>query len=92
MTFYEQLTDLSSQVFRYTLNSGPLEILIPELVLAPPLEDDPETPEDGSKFIYEVLMEEGEGIFVPLPIELGHFNAELIVLTIESTNDLLLGV
>ena len=42
----------------YTLNSGPLEILIPELVLDPALEDDPETPEDGTKFIYEVFIEE----------------------------------
>ena len=76
----------------YTLNSGPFEILIPELVLDPALEDDPETLEDGSKFIYEVYMEADEGAFVSLPIELGHFDAELIVLTIDSTDVLQVGV
>ena len=90
VTFYEQQTDLTIDDKEYTLGSDPLEIFIPELVFKPILEDDPETTEDGTELIYEILIEQN-GDFVPLSADLGHLNTELLVLTIDSTDVQFLG-
>ena len=77
MNFFEHTTNLTLTNIDYTLASGPLEIVIPQITFNPPLHEssNADTGANGAEIIYEVYIEKEEGALELLPEDFAFFDS-----------------
>ena len=77
MTFFELKANLTLPNIEYTLASGPLEIVIPQIIFNPPLHEssNPDTGVNGAEVIYEAYIEKEEGAIELLPEDFAFFDS-----------------
>ena len=94
MTFYEQLADLSSRVFKYNLNQGSISVLIPVLEFSPPLQSsfNPDTGANGAVILSEAYLLTEDGEEIALPSELASFDSEKLLLSIDVSDEKYIGI